>query len=172
MSADRIAKLEAVVAGPLEQVARPTAEVAALREAMVELAYQVVAQSRAPSVRRRARAERSPFGGLYDAVLAMQSDPSSPAFEALRGRIKQCFLLLDAERAQLAACGADLNTGRAGGVGVAAIGLVNVVVSFLLALWLALRARRGMRPSTSALALVRIGMLGSRRRRSSPRRRA
>jgi site-specific recombinase len=46
--------------------------------------------------------------------------------------------------------------------GVVVIALVNVVVSFVLALWLALRATRGMRTSASAYALVRIGIRGGR----------
>jgi site-specific recombinase len=48
--------------------------------------------------------------------------------------------------------------------GVIVIAFVNVVVSFVRALWLALRATRGMRRSPSAYALVRLGI-----RSTSPR---
>jgi site-specific recombinase len=43
-------------------------------------------------------------------------------------------------------------------VGVLVIGIVNVTVSFILALWLALRATRGMRTSANSNALVWIGL--------------
>jgi site-specific recombinase len=43
-------------------------------------------------------------------------------------------------------------------LGLFVIAAVNVVVSFVLALWLALRATKRIRPSTSAHALVRIGL--------------
>lgn len=82
-----------------------------LREALVDLAHQIVAQAHAPSVRSLARAERSPFRGLYDAVVMLNSDPTMPqGFEAVRGRAKQCLLLIRGHRSELAARGADVNT--------------------------------------------------------------
>jgi site-specific recombinase len=82
-----------------------------LREALVNLAHQIVAQAHSPTVRTLAQEERSPFRGLYDAVLALNADPSEKsAYEALRGRVKQCLLLLRGHRSELAARGADLNT--------------------------------------------------------------
>jgi site-specific recombinase len=56
---------------------------------------------------------------------------------------------------------AGVGTGSDGALavlGVFVIGAVNVVVSFVLALWLALRATKRIRVSTSAHALVRIGL--------------
>jgi hypothetical protein len=51
--------------------------------------------------------------------------------------------------------------------GVLAIGLVNVVVSFVLALWLALRAAEARTGSRVARAVVRVGLhrwaMGQRR---------
>lgn len=82
-----------------------------LREALVNLAHQIVAQAHSPTVRTLAAEERSPFRGLYDAVLALNADPSGKsAYEGLRGRVKQCLLLLRGHRSELAARGADLNT--------------------------------------------------------------
>lgn len=82
-----------------------------LREALVDLAHQVVAQAHAPIVRSLAKAERSPFRGLYDAVLSLNADAGGQqAVEALRGRIRQCLLLVRAHRSELGARGADLNT--------------------------------------------------------------
>ena len=42
--------------------------------------------------------------------------------------------------------------------GVVVIGIVNCAVSFVLALWLALRASKGLRAAPTAYALVRIGI--------------
>jgi site-specific recombinase len=82
-----------------------------LREALVSLAHQVIAQAQAPSIRTLATAERSPFRGLYEAVLSLNADPTGKSmFEGLRGRIKQCLLLVRSHRSELAARGADLNT--------------------------------------------------------------
>jgi site-specific recombinase len=82
-----------------------------LREALVSLAHQIIAQAHAPSIRTLAIAERSPFRGLYDAVSSLDADPTGRStFEGLRGRIKQCLLLLRSHRSELAARGADLNT--------------------------------------------------------------
>jgi site-specific recombinase len=82
-----------------------------LREALVNLAHQIVAQAHSPSVRSLAQEERSPFRGLFDAVLALNADPTGKsAYEGLRGRVRQCFLLLSGHREELAARGADLNT--------------------------------------------------------------
>ncbi len=68
-------------------------------------------------------------------------------------------------------------TGSAGGgeialavAGVVMIGIVNVVVSFALALWLALRATRGMRATGSPAALVRIGLTRWTAKRHTARR--
>jgi site-specific recombinase len=53
--------------------------------------------------------------------------------------------------------------------GVFVIAVVNVCVSFVLALWLALRATQGMRTSPSSFALVRLGLVRrARRRRARP----
>jgi site-specific recombinase len=53
--------------------------------------------------------------------------------------------------------------------GVVMIGVVNVVVSFVFALWLALRATRGIRATGSSLALVRIGLTRWTEKRCTPR---
>lgn len=82
-----------------------------LREALVNLAHQIVAQAHSPTVKTLAHEERSPFRGLYEAVLALNADPAGKAaFEGLRGRAKQCLLHLHGHRTELAARGADLNT--------------------------------------------------------------
>ena len=82
-----------------------------LREALVSLAHQIVAQAHSPTVKTLAQEERSPFRGLYDAALALNADPAGKqAFESLRGRTKQCLLLLRGHRTELASRGADLNT--------------------------------------------------------------
>jgi site-specific recombinase len=82
-----------------------------LDEAITVLATQIVAQAHAPSVRSLARAERSPYGGLCDAAAALVAEPGdAAAFGALRGRVRQCVLLLRSHRAELAERGADLNT--------------------------------------------------------------
>jgi site-specific recombinase len=83
----------------------------ALRDALVDLAHQIVAQAHTPTVRALARAERSPYRGLHDAVAAVDARPDDDdAFVALRGRLRQCALLLRAHHAELAERGADLNT--------------------------------------------------------------
>jgi site-specific recombinase len=88
--------------------------IAALRkdlgEALVELSHQIVAQAHAPIIRSLDAAGRSPYRGLHDAVLTLCERPDDAAFEAIRGRIGQCLLLLRAHRAALAERGADINT--------------------------------------------------------------
>jgi site-specific recombinase len=82
----------------------------ALRDALVDLAHQIIAQAHAPAVRSLARDERSPFAGLYDAVVALDETGDEASANALRGRAGQCHRAIDAHRAELAERGADLNT--------------------------------------------------------------
>jgi site-specific recombinase len=93
----------------------PTSRIAplddALREALVDLSHQIVAQAQSPGIRRLARADRSPYRGLFEAAATFNSAPEDPsAFNALRGRVRQCALLLQSHRSELAYRGADLNT--------------------------------------------------------------
>lgn len=83
----------------------------ALRGALTDLAHQLVAQAHAPNVRRLAAGERSPFHGLYEAVVTFDAAPTDDAgYRALRGRVRQCSLLLRAHGAELVERGASLNT--------------------------------------------------------------
>ncbi|MBK7395916.1 MAG: hypothetical protein IPJ34_06310 [Myxococcales bacterium] len=83
----------------------------ALRGALTDLAHQLVAQAHAPNVRRLAAGDRSPFHGLYEAVATFDAAPTDDAgYLALRGRVRQCSLLLGAHGAELVERGASLNT--------------------------------------------------------------
>ncbi|MBV9948158.1 MAG: hypothetical protein JOZ69_14990 [Myxococcales bacterium] len=85
---------------------------AAVREAVFDLAHQVVAQARAPAVKSLSQDERSPYRGLCGAATALDAAPpgDAAAFQALRRRVEQSLLFLRAHRAELAGRGADLNT--------------------------------------------------------------
>lgn len=105
-SSELVALLRMLVDAPLVEVLER-----GLRESLVDLAHQIVAQAHSPSVRTLAQGDRSPFRGLYDAVLSLDSDASGrAAFEAVRGRIKQCQLLLGDHREELGSRGANFNT--------------------------------------------------------------
>lgn len=94
----------------VDPAARPALQ-AATEEALVELGTQLSAQAHAPSVRNLARVERSPFRGLPDAITTFVAQPRSERSEgALHGRLRQCRLLLDTHKRELADRGADLNT--------------------------------------------------------------
>jgi site-specific recombinase len=83
----------------------------ALSDALTDLAHQVVSQAHAPNIRSLTSQERSPFGGLYDAVQALDAAPQDAArAQALLGRIAQCQTLVASHRMALAERGADLNT--------------------------------------------------------------
>jgi site-specific recombinase len=83
----------------------------ASEKALIDLANQLVAQASAPSVRNLSQVERSPFRGFHRAVEQFLEHPSSERTpEALQGRIRQCLLLLETHKRQLALRGADLNT--------------------------------------------------------------
>lgn len=97
---DVIAFARSLLGGEGDTLARIDAQ---LGDATVDLAHEIVAQAHAPSIRTLAQGERSPFAGLYDAVVARELAP-------LRGRIKQCVLFLRGHREELARRGADLNT--------------------------------------------------------------
>ncbi len=85
--------------------------VRALDEAMRDLAHHIVALAHGPTIRPLARAERSPFRGIYDAVIALCQEPASYSrLDAIRGRVRQCLLAIENHRAELAFRGADLNT--------------------------------------------------------------
>ena len=84
--------------------------VRALRAALIGVSHQIIAQAHAPAVRTLARGERSPFGGLYEAVVALDTRTDDPTANALQGRLQQCLAAIDAHRAELAERGADLNT--------------------------------------------------------------
>ncbi|MEO9232406.1 MAG: hypothetical protein ABI421_03645 [Polyangiaceae bacterium] len=82
-----------------------------LVDAITNLTHQIVAQAHSPNVRSLAREERSPFNGLPNAIGELISDPSQGGLvTALRGRAKQCRLLVESHRAELVHRGADLNT--------------------------------------------------------------
>ncbi len=89
---------------------------AAVERSLVELAHQIMAQAHAPSVRQLAPRERSPYRGLFDAVVALPAGPAPSnhevgrALRALLGRIRECTTQLQAHRRELAERGADLNT--------------------------------------------------------------
>jgi site-specific recombinase len=83
----------------------------ALREALVELGSQIVAQAHSPAIRRLSKAERSPFRGLSQALNVYAAETTSPrSADGIRGRIAQCKLLVEGHRAELVGRGADLNT--------------------------------------------------------------
>ncbi|MBL8740077.1 MAG: hypothetical protein JNK04_03250 [Myxococcales bacterium] len=75
----------------------------AAREASVDLAHQLVAQAHTPSFRALRASPRSPFSGLYDAVV-------NGSAAALMGRITQCEKALEQLRAASAERGAELET--------------------------------------------------------------
>lgn len=75
----------------------------AAREASEDLAHQLVAQAHSPSFRALRISQRSPFTGLYDAVVS-----GAPA--ALLGRITQCERTLRDLREVSAERGADMET--------------------------------------------------------------
>jgi site-specific recombinase len=80
-------------------------------DAITNLTHQIVAQAHSPSVRSLAREERSPFNGLPSAIAELVADPSRENLvTSLRGRVKQCRLLVESHRAELVDRGADLNT--------------------------------------------------------------
>lgn len=83
----------------------------ASEEALIDLTNQLVAQAHAPSVRNLSDVERSPFRGWNRAVEDFLEHPASERTpEGLQGRIRQCCLLLETHKRQLALRGADLNT--------------------------------------------------------------
>lgn len=85
--------------------------VAATRQAALDLVHQLVAQAHAPALRALSTNPRSPFRGLYDAVLVLEADTENEKAErALSGRTLQCNLAIDEFRKSLAERGADMNT--------------------------------------------------------------
>jgi site-specific recombinase len=83
----------------------------ACEDALIDLANQLVAQAQAPSIRNLSEVERSPFRGVNRAVEQFLEHPASERTpEGLQGRIRQCVLLLETHKRQLALRGADLNT--------------------------------------------------------------
>ncbi len=85
--------------------------VRALADAMTNLAHHIVALAHSPTIRTLARGERSPFRGIYEAVAALSAEPENVTrLGAIRGRVRQCLLAVEAHRAELAVRGADLNT--------------------------------------------------------------
>jgi site-specific recombinase len=82
-----------------------------VKDAITNLTHQIVAQAHSPNVRSLAREERSPFNGLPNAIAELIADPQNEShLPALRGRAKQCRLLVESHRAELVERGADLNT--------------------------------------------------------------
>jgi len=102
------------IAQLLRQIVDPALAPELLRQlidALANLTFQVVAQAHSPSVRSLAQQERSPFNGLHSAMTQLTAEPANETLiAALRGRVKQCLLLVESHRAELVDRGADLNT--------------------------------------------------------------
>jgi site-specific recombinase len=84
---------------------------AALAQALVDLAHEVVSQAHSSGLRGLMDMSRSPFRGLYEAVTQLNTAPQDAAkARALAGRLAQCASAVEAQREGLAERGASLNT--------------------------------------------------------------
>jgi site-specific recombinase len=83
----------------------------AVAQSLVDLSHEVVSQAHSSGLKGLTDMARSPFRGLYEAVQALNRDPTDAnAARALLGRIRQCETAVEAQRVGLAERGASMNT--------------------------------------------------------------
>lgn len=127
------------------------------------LATNVHVMRRLPVVHARALAERvvPRIGGLTGNValgFLLGGVPAAFAIASLPVEIRHVTVSTSSVAIAIATGTGTASEIALATVGVLVIGVVNVVVSFLLALSFALRSARGLRGSTATYALVRLGV--------------